>query len=139
MQLSSRFRLLFLIAPLLFSCNNSDSKSEETKSTNDTAAKQTTAAAPPKAGFFYFELTPTAAAKTYYFSQVVMLTYKDNVDLGRQQDSCMLLLRSKAGDPKDYNQKSSTEHATFTDADDEKKDNIKHLKDAGETVVEKTI
>jgi hypothetical protein len=138
MQSLLKLRFIFLLMPVLFSCNNSSTESTS-EPAKDSASQATAAPAPPKAGFFYFELLPTVAAKPYYFSQVVMLTYKDNVDLGRQQDSCMLLLRAQAGNPKDYNQKSSLEHATFKDADDERKDNIRHLRDAGETVMEKTI
>ena len=135
--------VLFIIAFLL-SCNNTTSKNNtdteaKSDSSSNLGATSNSENIATKAGFFYFELTPTATSKDYYFSQVVLLTYKDNSDLGRQQDSCMLLLRAKAGNPADYNQESSLEHTTFSDADDERKDNIKHLKDTGNKVIEKAI
>ena len=94
---------------------------------------------PLKTGYFYFLIESTKKGKPTYFSQVVALSYKDNIELIRKQDSCVLLLRKAAGNPAGYNDKGSGEKENEDEAKAERADNIKHLQTAGVKVVEKTI
>lgn len=90
-------------------------------------------------GYFFFELTSTATGKPYYFSQVVALTYDGGQDLRDKQDSCVKLLRTAAGNPDNYNDTGSTEGQSADDSNVDRASNIKHLREAGYTVIEKNI
>ena len=89
--------------------------------------------------YFYFELTSTTKGHPYYFSQVLALTFVDAKDLRTKQDSCVTLLRAAASNPDNYNDTGSTGNDSAADSKAERDSNIKHLRDTGNTVIEKKI